>query len=83
LCFRDVSFKGPGVPENSYGDTLYWDVPSPHRIHGNSSGFILHKGGYHYRNHITGLGGVYFTVLVPKISYFIKVDNIFIIRFII
>jgi len=25
-----VSFWGPGVPENSYGDTAFQEVPSPH-----------------------------------------------------
>ena len=30
LCFRDDSSRGPGVPENSYKDTSFQDVLSPH-----------------------------------------------------
>jgi len=30
LCFQYNSYRGPGVPENLYGDTSFRDVPSPH-----------------------------------------------------
>ena len=30
LCFLYDSSRGPGVPENSYRDTSFRDVPSPH-----------------------------------------------------
>ena len=31
MCFQEDSSRGPGVPEHSYGDTSFRDVPSPHR----------------------------------------------------
>ena len=30
LCFQDNSSRGPRVPEHSYRDTSFQDVPSPH-----------------------------------------------------
>ena len=33
LCFQDDSSREPGVPEHSYGDTSFRDVPSHHLIY--------------------------------------------------
>jgi len=38
LCFRDDSFRGPGVPENLCGHILFQNVPSTHQ---NTFLFIL------------------------------------------
>jgi len=43
--FWDDSFWGPGVPESSFGDTSFRDVPSPYQKYDGYINFLIRKKG--------------------------------------